>query len=79
MLVERSGHYDACLMIAGGFTAVDLLAVLVVRTREHEKKMCREQKVGPKVDKRRAPNPQVAPQPVYARRMDGPLTHTTSP
>lgn len=34
MLVERFGHRNAYLMIAGGFTAVGLLALLVVRTRE---------------------------------------------
>jgi len=36
MLVERFGHRNAYLMVAGGFTAVGLLAVLIVRTKEHE-------------------------------------------
>jgi len=30
-----------------------------------------KQKIGPKVDERRVPNPQLAPQPVYAARTDG--------
>ena len=42
MLVERSGHCNTYLMIAGGFTAVGDLAVPVVRTKEHEGKHVRE-------------------------------------
>jgi len=41
-LVEHFGHREAYLMIAGGFTAVGLLAVLVVRTKEHQGKYVRE-------------------------------------
>lgn len=36
MLVERFCHRSAYLMVAGGFTAVGLLAALIVRIKEHE-------------------------------------------
>jgi uncharacterized membrane protein len=42
VLVERFGHRDAYVMIAAGFTAVGLLAVLVVRSKEHNGKHVRE-------------------------------------
>jgi hypothetical protein len=40
MLVERFGHREAYVMIAAGFTAVGLLAVLVVRSKEIDGKQC---------------------------------------
>lgn len=40
MLVERFGHREAYVMIAAGFTAVGLLAVLVVRSKEIDRKQC---------------------------------------
>jgi hypothetical protein len=43
MLVERFGHRDAYFMVAGGFTALGLLAALVVRTKEHEEAVADEQ------------------------------------
>jgi hypothetical protein len=42
MLVDRFGHRDAYVMIAAGFTAVGLLAVLVVRSKERDGKHVRE-------------------------------------
>ena len=42
VLVEHFGHRDAYVMIAAGFTAVGLLAVLVARSKEHNGKLVRE-------------------------------------
>ena len=36
MLVERFGHRNAYFIVAGGFTALGLLAALIVRTKEHD-------------------------------------------
>jgi hypothetical protein len=43
MLVERFGHRNAYFMVAGGFTALGLLAALIVRTKEHEEVVADEQ------------------------------------
>jgi hypothetical protein len=43
MLVERFGHRNAYFMVAGGFTALGLLAALIVRTKEHEETVAEEQ------------------------------------
>jgi hypothetical protein len=43
MLVERFGHRDAYFMVAGGFTALGLLAALIVRTKEHDEVVADEQ------------------------------------
>ena len=36
MLIEKYGHRDAYLLIAGGFATIGLLSALIVRSREHE-------------------------------------------
>ena len=41
MLIERFGHRDAYLIIAGGFAIVGLLSALIVRAREHGDKKTR--------------------------------------
>jgi hypothetical protein len=43
MLVERFGHRNAYFMVAGGFTALGLLAALIVRTKEHQEVVADEQ------------------------------------
>jgi MFS family permease len=43
MLVERFGHRNAYFMVAGGFTALGLLAALIVRTKEHDEIVASEQ------------------------------------
>jgi hypothetical protein len=43
MLVERFGHRNAYFMVAGGFTALGLLAALIVRTKEHDEVVADEQ------------------------------------
>jgi hypothetical protein len=43
MLIERFGHQNAYFMVAGGFTAVGLLAALIVRTKEHDEVVADEQ------------------------------------
>lgn len=45
MLVERFGHRNAYLMVAGGFTALGLLAALIVWTKEHDEVVAEEQAV----------------------------------
>jgi hypothetical protein len=43
MLVERFGHRNAYFMVAGGFTALGLIAALIVRTKEHDEIVASEQ------------------------------------
>ena len=43
MLVERFGHRNAYFVVAGGFTALGLLAALIVRTKEHDTVVADEQ------------------------------------
>ena len=43
MLVERFGHRNAYFMVAGGFMVLGLLAVLIVRTKEHDEVAAEEQ------------------------------------
>jgi hypothetical protein len=45
MLVERFGHRNAYFMVAGGFTALGLLAALIVWTKEHDEVVAEEQAV----------------------------------
>ena len=69
MLVERFAHREAYVMIAAGFTTVGLLAVLVVRSKELDRKQCqRERNGGPETDERRAPKLQEAAHSFDARR-----------
>jgi hypothetical protein len=46
MLIERFGHRDAYLIVAGGFTVIGLLAALAVRTKEQHEVIAERQAVG---------------------------------